>query len=330
MRDDDNPGYHSLYGGIVVSNEDPKKLGRCKLKVGVIGDQFPTEWALPAQMISGVGSGDFRPPPKDAAVFVMFLEGDPEHPVYIGGYFASPGGVSDVPEEFQRNPPTNRGYKSPGGHLIEYDDGDDTKGVRVTTAGKFKINLSDKNKKAVIETPDGNKIELDDENQKLSITAKKDMSETVEGDSTVTVKGKRDEKVDGDSSVTVKGKRTETIDGELSATIKGKVEVKSEADIELSVQTGKIVLKSLKGIIVDGQRVLIGSDSASEPFVLGTQLSTLLTTVITLILSHVHPGVLPGPSSTGPSPSLAAGLPPQLASIAAGTIVATNIFGEKV
>ena len=86
------------YAGTVESNLDPLKLGRLKVRVphvygttasgvGYIGvNDLP--WALPAGMAAGgsANSGGFSQlPEKGDHVWVRFLDGEPEKPVWEWG-----------------------------------------------------------------------------------------------------------------------------------------------------------------------------------------------------------------------------------------------------
>lgn len=75
--------YNSFYAGIVTENKDPKFLGRIKVLVPAISTEFSTEWAMPAVNVGGPNSGRFEPPPINSGVFVAFMEGDPETPLYF-------------------------------------------------------------------------------------------------------------------------------------------------------------------------------------------------------------------------------------------------------
>lgn len=189
--------YNSFYPGVVVDNKDPLFVGRVKVKVGVLGSEYTTEWAMPSGQFTGPGSGGFFPPPIDAGVTVAFLEGDPEVPIYFGGYWAAPGGTAETPKEFQRTDPTNRGFKTPGGHLIEYDDLAASQGIRHTSKGGFKVHIDDKNKKVFVTTPGGHKFEFDDPAKKLTLSVVgdeahavgKNLNETVGANWTINVSG---------------------------------------------------------------------------------------------------------------------------------------------
>lgn len=75
-----------FHPGKVVSNEDPKKLGRCRIRVfGFYGDAIPDEdlpWADPDYGFMGSKAGSFVVPPVDAIVNVYFDNDDLYMPKY--------------------------------------------------------------------------------------------------------------------------------------------------------------------------------------------------------------------------------------------------------
>lgn len=103
FTDDQGHQYLGLYDGFVVNNEDPAKRGRVKVKIpGLV--EPSTNWARPAggSLSSGEPSrGGFDPPKKGAAVYVQFLRGDLDDPVYFGGWRGLAGGKTDAPTEVQ-------------------------------------------------------------------------------------------------------------------------------------------------------------------------------------------------------------------------------------
>ena len=104
VRDEDGESKHyGLYPGLVVDNLDPKKRGRVKIEIPGLCEPS-TDWALPigGSHSSGVANrGGFDPPKKDAAVIGAFLDGDIDHPVYLGGWRATDGEGSDAPTIIQ-------------------------------------------------------------------------------------------------------------------------------------------------------------------------------------------------------------------------------------
>lgn len=75
-----------LHPGKVVDNNDPKKMGRCRVRVfGIYGDSIPDEdlpWAFPEGSFAGSKVGSLVVPPVDAIVNVRFEGGDMYMPFY--------------------------------------------------------------------------------------------------------------------------------------------------------------------------------------------------------------------------------------------------------
>jgi hypothetical protein len=93
--------FYGKYRGLVVENLDPNQLGRVMLKVGdVLGDTI-SSWALPCVPAAGIQSGVFVVPPIGSQVWVEFEQGDPDYPIWTGGFW---GNDFDVPT-FATAPP---------------------------------------------------------------------------------------------------------------------------------------------------------------------------------------------------------------------------------
>jgi len=73
------------YVGFVRDNNDPEKLGRCKIEVWSVYDGVPVEdmpWAVPEFSFIGSTMGSFIVPPVGAIVNVYFNRGEIYLPVY--------------------------------------------------------------------------------------------------------------------------------------------------------------------------------------------------------------------------------------------------------
>lgn len=96
------PRYYGMEYGTVVSNADPKILGRVKIRVPGIIDE--TDWAFPL----GGGSaqrGAWRVPAVGADVAVWFKSGDPHgHCSYLASMWGLPGGKSEAPTPISADP----------------------------------------------------------------------------------------------------------------------------------------------------------------------------------------------------------------------------------
>lgn len=78
--------YFGKYRGKVVNNIDPLMLGRLIVMVPAISET-PLSWAMPCAPYAGSGVGFFALPPIAANVWVEFEGGDPNYPIWSGGFW---------------------------------------------------------------------------------------------------------------------------------------------------------------------------------------------------------------------------------------------------
>jgi type VI secretion system (T6SS) baseplate-like injector VgrG len=86
--------YYGKYRGTVVENIDPEQIGRVLLQVPDVLGETPSSWALPCVPAAGIQSGVFVVPPIGSQIWVEFEQGDPDYPIWTGGFW---GLVADVP-----------------------------------------------------------------------------------------------------------------------------------------------------------------------------------------------------------------------------------------
>lgn len=166
--------FYGIYRGIVEWNLDPLEIGRVKARIPQIHGMLPNvigesgiapkslPWASPCFMGAGTfDSGQYDVPPIGSVIWVIFEAGDPESPVYIGGWpsipekaqemntivsksipgkqvsmgtWSSPANL-DTPKETQNRPnaePTRRVvFKTPKGATIYAEDKDGAEFLRV-------------------------------------------------------------------------------------------------------------------------------------------------------------------------------------------------------
>jgi hypothetical protein len=72
----------------------PEQIGRLLVIVPDVLGVTPSSWALPCVPAAGVESGVFVVPAIGANVWVEFEQGDPDYPIWVGGFW---GLVADVP-----------------------------------------------------------------------------------------------------------------------------------------------------------------------------------------------------------------------------------------
>jgi hypothetical protein len=86
--------YYGKYRGLVIENIDPLQIGRVLVQVPDVLGVIPSSWAMPCVPAAGIQSGCFIVPPIGSQVWVEFEQGDPDYPVWTGGFWGTP---ADVP-----------------------------------------------------------------------------------------------------------------------------------------------------------------------------------------------------------------------------------------
>lgn len=184
------------YGGLVEGNKDPLKLGRIKVRVPHVygstggGSGFVATndlpWALPAGMPAGgsAKSGGFTQIPEVGdKVWVRFLDGEPEKPIWEWGmqsyddskvlklhsYALGADGSTGGPD---------RTAWTRYSHAIELNDG----GMILTTSGGYRLLLNDSSTPVSFDgsiklsTPHGNMLEIDDDLDTLTLNILQDVN----------------------------------------------------------------------------------------------------------------------------------------------------------
>ena len=78
----------------MVNNIDPLQIGRIMATVPDVSGLTPTTWAMPCLPFTGKEMGAFMLPQIGSGVFLQFEAGDPDRPVWMGGWW---GDVAEVP-----------------------------------------------------------------------------------------------------------------------------------------------------------------------------------------------------------------------------------------
>lgn len=88
--------FYGKHRGTVVDNVDPLVLGRIRVAVPAVSAALPSSWAMPCVPIAGAQMGTFLVPPIGASVWVEFEGGDPDYPIWVGGFWAMRADVPSV------------------------------------------------------------------------------------------------------------------------------------------------------------------------------------------------------------------------------------------
>ena len=291
--------YNSLYAGVIADTQDPKRLGRVKARLGMLGDAFTTHWLLPINPGAGPNCGTFCVPPVGAGVVVLFAEGDLEAGWYLGGYWAEPAKRSEVPKAFQRTPPTNQGMQSPKGHCLELDDLPVSAGVRLTSSHQLSIQLDDTRKQVTLSTPKKQTLCLDDATGDIKIHTSKGACVQLHADGSVQLKTAQGAQLtlNAQGDVQAKtargcqlqmGKQLQLQDscGQTVTLKKGKIEMQSTTAVELKAPS----------VTLSAGKLTLGKAAKLHP--------ALAENIAQLFNAHTH-GTPTGPSTTPVVPMLA-------------------------
>jgi hypothetical protein len=93
--------FYGKYRGVVVNNVDPMQIGRIQAIVPDV-TPIPGSWAMPCVPWAGINTGLFTVPPIGAGVWIEFEKGDPDYPIWVGGYW---GTAAEVPLMARTVPP---------------------------------------------------------------------------------------------------------------------------------------------------------------------------------------------------------------------------------
>ncbi len=86
--------FYGKYRGTVINNIDPMQIGRIQVLVPEVSSLLPSSWAMPCLPIAGKQEGVFAVPQLGAGVWVEFEHGDPDYPIWVGGFW---GTAAEVP-----------------------------------------------------------------------------------------------------------------------------------------------------------------------------------------------------------------------------------------
>ena len=86
--------YYGKYRGTVTENVDPMQLGRIQAMVPDVSGLLPSSWAMPCVPVASRMSGVYVVPQIGAGVWIEFEQGDPDYPIWSGGFW---GIAAEVP-----------------------------------------------------------------------------------------------------------------------------------------------------------------------------------------------------------------------------------------
>ena len=139
--------FYGKYRGLVVNNIDPEQIARVMVQVpDVLGETF-SSWAMPCVPVAGFLSGCYLVPSIGSQVWVEFEQGDPDYPIWAGGFWGTSEeipGANDGPPGIPRE--QNIVLQTIGQNMIAASDAPPTKeggGIVLRTTGGATIVVND-------------------------------------------------------------------------------------------------------------------------------------------------------------------------------------------
>ncbi|MEK7322021.1 MAG: phage baseplate assembly protein V [Pseudomonadota bacterium] len=139
----ENKRYYGKYRGTVVNNIDPMQIGRIQVMVPDVSNLMLSSWAMPCMPVTGINMGMFTLPLIGAGVWVEFEQGDPDYPIWVGGFW---GTAAEVPVLSRMVPPVIPGItlQTPlKNGIVISDVPGPTGGIQIQTATGAMISVTD-------------------------------------------------------------------------------------------------------------------------------------------------------------------------------------------
>ncbi len=109
--------FFGKYRGTVENVIDPFGIGRIQVSVPDVYGDGTMAWAMPCLPGAGPGVGLFSIPPVGAMVWIDFERGDPQFPVWSGGFW----GQGDAPVAIGPTNPTTHAWVGEN-FTLEFND----------------------------------------------------------------------------------------------------------------------------------------------------------------------------------------------------------------
>ncbi|HKI06194.1 MAG TPA: phage baseplate assembly protein V [Thermoanaerobaculia bacterium] len=134
--------FYGKYRGTVINNIDPLQIGRIQVTVPDVSGSIPSSWAMPCVPITGKQMGIFVVPQVGAGVWVEFEQGDPDYPIWVGGFW---GSSSELPSAAKEGLPVSPSIvlQTAGQNSIVISDLPGTGGIELKSRTGAKITIDD-------------------------------------------------------------------------------------------------------------------------------------------------------------------------------------------
>ncbi|OEK09848.1 hypothetical protein A8C32_10070 [Flavivirga aquatica] len=225
----------------VISNEDPRGMGRIKVQMGWQKHQDTTSWIRVLSGDSGSSSnheqnrGHVFIPEVGDQVMVGFRYSDPQRPFVLGSLFHGNNGAGGGIDN------TKKSIITRSGHVIEFNDTDRAESITITDKNKNIIFIDTANKNIKISAPETIDIEAKNINMRAEekIYMQAQHMETQIGEDKIVGVGNNLEITAESSYKLSTTEHSETIEGNKTVNIQSSLSVNA-SDAELIAGNGDI------------------------------------------------------------------------------------------
>lgn len=165
--------FYGVYPALVSDVVDPEGQGRVQVKLPWSpdgdGDGYQA-WARLATLMAGNERGSWFIPDVNDEVLVVFEAGDPRHPYVIGVLW---NGVDDPPQSMDEEGDNNiKTIRTRSGVQITWDDTDGKPALKLETPDGQKVILGDDPEKIAVQDSNGNQVTMDSKGVSVKATSK--------------------------------------------------------------------------------------------------------------------------------------------------------------
>ena len=123
--------YDAIYRAVVRDNRDPDNLRRLKVSIPQVTGEEITDWIWPVVSTK-------RPPAIGTGIYVFYVGGDPEYPVWIGE-FGKPDTLQGLFAYGSWYDTTTQTITSGGSKAVTVNTTDMSQGIKVVNGSKFTV-----------------------------------------------------------------------------------------------------------------------------------------------------------------------------------------------
>lgn len=231
-----NRNEHSVVIGVVTNIKDPDNLGRVKVKFPSQSDDEESQWARLVTPMGGNGRGFQFIPEVNDEVVVAFEHDDVNYPFVLGGLWNGKDKPPEASAVGESGKVEKRIIKSRSGHTIILDDTDNAEKI------------------SIIDKKGSNLVEIDSQNDAVSVSAEKKIEIKAGSQAKIIVDGTSGKieisggsiSVEGTQEIKLKGTNVE-IQADAQLSLKGAM-VQMEGETTTSVK-GSAMLQLQGGIV---------------------------------------------------------------------------------